>query len=168
MIVIWLGLMPIWRRISGSTPCPMEPKPIMIMRPLKPRYFLLEILRAAFFAISALPLPSIVGWSINGDGAFLKAPSVRFSAETRASDADRLERREAVEGNRRVGRRVGPGREDLDLVARLQRERQLVLRLLVEDIGRIAGRPGQHDRSHARAVARRAQAVLYALAHRLG
>src|SRR5437868_7330710 len=164
MMVIWAGLMPIWRRISGSTPWPIEPKPIMTMRPLKSRY----LLPATFFAIPAPLSPGLVrDWSINGDGAFLKAPSVRCDVE-QGLDADRLERGEAVEGDRRVGRRVGAGRQDLELVAGLQRQRQLVLGLLVEDVGRIAGRAGQHDRAETGAVARGAQAVLDALVHGLG
>src|SRR5215475_7343036 len=135
MIVIWLGLMPRWRKIRGSTPCPIEPKPIMTRRPLKSRCFF----HAGFLAIS-MPRWLDVG-SINGNGAFLKAPLVRLGVET-SLDADRLERREAVEGDRRVGRRVGAGRQDLDLVAGPQRQRQLVFGLLVQDVGRVAGRAG--------------------------
>jgi hypothetical protein len=47
--------MPIWRKISGSTPWPIEPKPIISMRPSNFRYFLLVALRALFFAISCSP-----------------------------------------------------------------------------------------------------------------
>jgi len=47
------------------------------------------------------------------------------------SDAVRPQRREAVEADRRVARRVCAGRQDLDLVADLEFERQLVLGLLV-------------------------------------
>jgi hypothetical protein len=34
-IVIWSGLMPTWRRISGRTPWPMLPKPTNTRRPGK-------------------------------------------------------------------------------------------------------------------------------------
>jgi hypothetical protein len=60
MMVIWLGLMPIWRKISGSTPWPIEPKPIMTMRPLNETYCLVRVaLRAVFFAMIASPIDGI-------------------------------------------------------------------------------------------------------------
>src|SRR5215213_9624681 len=103
MMVIWLGLIAIWRKISGSTPWPIEPKPTITMRPVNGTYFL----KAFFFDFLAMRRPcSLSERSINGDGAFLKAPSRRADVAP-ALDADRLERLEAVEGHRRVGRRVG-------------------------------------------------------------
>src|SRR6185437_15156636 len=83
------------------------------------------------------------------------------------SDAVCLERREAVEADRRVARRIGAGRQDLDLVADREIERQLVLGSLVEDVGAVAGRAGDHRRADG-AAARRPDAVLDALVHRLG
>ena len=56
MTVICSGLMSMCRKISGSTPWPIEPKPIMTMRPENEAYFLESFflpLRATFFAISA-------------------------------------------------------------------------------------------------------------------
>ena len=58
MTVICSGLMSMCRKISGSTPWPIEPKPIMTMRPENEAYFLESFflpLRATFFAISASP-----------------------------------------------------------------------------------------------------------------
>src|SRR5581483_11131843 len=85
-----------------------------------------------------------------------------------ASDAIGLERREAVEIDRAVARRVRAGAQDLDLVADLQVHRQAIGGLLVEDVGAVAGRAGEHDRAGRRAVARRRDRVLDALVHGLG
>jgi hypothetical protein len=57
MMVIWDGLMPIWRRISGSTPWPIEPKPIMTRRPLNETCLVLRRdFCAVFFAMIASPI----------------------------------------------------------------------------------------------------------------
>ena len=40
MTVICSGLMSMWRKISGSTPWPIEPKPIITMRPPNATCFL--------------------------------------------------------------------------------------------------------------------------------
>ena len=60
------------------------------------------------------------------------------------SDDVGLQRREAVEGDRRVGRRIGAGALDQHLVADLQADRQLIRLLLVQHVGRVAGRAGEH------------------------
>src|SRR5262249_31473654 len=143
MMVIWLGLMPRWRKIRGSTPWPIEPKPIMTMRPLKSRCFF----HAIFFAISVFRL---FDSGVDKRRRGLSQGPVATPRCQKSLNADRLERREAVEGDRRIGRRVGAGREDLDLVAGLERQRQLVLGLFVENVGRVAGRTRQHHRTHAR------------------
>ena len=73
MTVICSGSMAICRKISGSTPWPIEPKPIMTMRPGKEMSFFetfLETfldLRPTFFAI-CIPAFSRM-WSINSNGA---------------------------------------------------------------------------------------------------
>src|SRR5450759_1313808 len=84
------------------------------------------------------------------------------------SDVVGLQRREAVEGHRRVGRRVGAGALDQHLVADLQAHRQRVRLLLVQHVGRVAGRAGQHARAHGVGVPRRADRVADRLVHGLG
>src|SRR6185295_9049154 len=69
-----------------------------------------------------------------------------------------LEQRKPVE-SRRVAAGVGAGAQNLDAVAAGQAERELVERPLVQDVGAVAGRSGQHDRSGP-PPARRAQPVL--------
>ena len=59
---------------------------------------------------------------------------------------DRLQRREAVEGHRRVGRRVGAGALDQQLVTDLEGDRQQVWLLLVQDVRRVAGRACENAR----------------------
>src|SRR5579871_5389784 len=78
-----------------------------------------------------------------------------------------LERCEAVESDRCIGRRVGAGAFDQDLVADLQADRQLVRRFLVEHVHGVAGRTGQHARSGLTAVARRADGIADRLVHGL-
>src|SRR4051812_16789118 len=56
------------------------------------------------------------------------------------SDAIGLERREAVEIHRAVARRVGASRFDVDEVADREVERQLVIGILIENVGAVAGR----------------------------
>src|SRR4051794_2954943 len=60
------------------------------------------------------------------------------------SDHVALQRREAVEGDGGVGRGVGARASDQDLVADLERDRQPIGLLLVEHVGGVAGRPGEH------------------------
>src|SRR5580658_6232587 len=55
-----------------------------------------------------------------------------------------LQRREAVESDRRIGRRVGTGPFDQHFVADLKAYRQRVRHLFVEHVGRIAGRSCKH------------------------
>src|SRR3546814_8693153 len=55
-----------------------------------------------------------------------------------------------------------------DLVADLQRQRQQIGCLLVEHVGRIAGRPGQHAGAGLAAVAPAADRVADCLVHGLG
>ncbi len=81
--------------------------------------------------------------------------------------AVRLERRETVEAHRRVGRRVGPRRQELHVVARRQRERQVVVGLVVEHVDAVAGGSGEHDRTGRAAVVRRADPVADRLVGRL-
>src|SRR5882757_8231800 len=55
------------------------------------------------------------------------------------SDVNGLQRREAVEGDGGVGRRIRPGAHDQHLVADLQADREVVRLLLVEHVGRVTG-----------------------------
>src|SRR5262249_40198140 len=83
-------------------------------------------------------------------------------------DAVGLQWLEAVETHRRVHRRVGARGQDLDLVADLEVERQLVLGPLIEDVGAVAGGPCKHRWPQGPTVDGRADAVLDALVHGLG
>ena len=85
------------------------------------------------------------------------------------SDAVGPQRREAVEGDRRVGRRVGAGALDQHLVADRQRDRQVVGRLLVEHVG-ANRRSDRRPRTgvFASPVVRRARRIADRLVHRLG
>ena len=86
------------------------------------------LLRAEDFSSFATAMHSKLLSEISG----LTAGRLSRCRETAGcSDAVRPQRREAVEADRRVARRVGAGRQDLDLVADLEFERQLVLGLLV-------------------------------------
>src|SRR5690554_4576634 len=100
-MVICDRLMSIWRRISGSTPWPIEPKPIITMRPLKP----------AGFTCLAMESPP---YNEHRRG---QAPPALSTGIAEALDADRLQRREAVEIDGRIARGVGAGGEDFHLVA---------------------------------------------------
>src|SRR5436190_5018168 len=82
-------------------------------------------------------------------------------------DAIGPQRLKAVEAHRGIHRRIGPGGEDLDLVPRLEVERQLVLGPLVEDVGTVAGWSCQNRRPQCSAVGGRADPVLDALVHGL-
>src|SRR5260370_8604844 len=62
------------------------------------------------------------------------------------------QRRETVEGHRRVSRGIRAGALDQHLVADLERHRQRVRYLLVHHVGGIAGRAREHARRHFRAV----------------
>src|SRR3546814_3549812 len=84
----------------------------------------------------------------------------RQSAGPPRSDEILLERRKAVETDRRVGRGVRAGAEDFKLVADREAERQLITGTVIEHVHLIAGRPGEHDRTKRTAVLRRADAVL--------
>src|SRR5437764_7726386 len=83
-------------------------------------------------------------------------------------DAVGAQRRKAVEPDRGVARRVGAGRQDLDLVADLKPERQLIFGLLVQDIGTVAGRPGEDHRPRRPAPPRGLDAEFDPLADCLG
>src|SRR5579884_824889 len=86
----------------------------------------------------------------------LRAGLRRMSRPIRraASDAVGADRRETVEADRSVARGVGARRQDLDLVADFEPERQPVFGPLVENVGAVAGRPGEDHRPE-RAVATR-------------
>jgi hypothetical protein len=66
---------------------------------------------------------------------------------------------EAVEADAGVGGGVGTGREDVEVVAGGEGERQVVVGLVVEDVGGVAGRPGESDRSAWFGVVRSAYRV---------
>src|SRR5579864_9779741 len=68
-------------------------------------------------------------------------------------DVERLQRRKAVEGHGRVGRRIGAGAFDQHLVADLEAYRQRIRHLLVQHVGRIAGRAGEYARPELAAAA---------------
>src|ERR1700722_9965067 len=67
-----------------------------------------------------------------------------------------LQRREAVERHRRVGRGVGPSALDQHFVADLETDRQLVRLLLIAHVHRVAGRACEHAGTGLATVARRA------------
>ena len=62
-------------------------------------------------------------------------------------NVERFQRREAVEGHGRVGRRIGAGSLDQHFVADLKAHRQRIGQLLVQDVRRIAGRAGEYART---------------------
>src|SRR5215475_12467591 len=97
-----------WRTMSGIVQWPTEPKPIIRMRPPN-----------GFFFMSVAP-------SERGRRPWGAGPP--------SSDAVGLERREAVEADRRVARGIGAGGQDVDLVADRELERHQIGRLLVEDV----------------------------------
>src|SRR4051794_16801080 len=80
----------------------------------------------------------------------------------------RLQRRDAVEGDGGVGRGVGAGALDQQLVSDLERDRQRIRRLLVQHVHRIAGRACEDARRHLRAVVRGTNRVADRLVHGLG
>src|SRR3954453_16691664 len=83
-------------------------------------------------------------------------------------DVHRLQRREAVEAHRRIGRRVGAGALDQHLVADLEAYWELVRLPPVQHTGRVARRPGEHARAKLVAVPRCLDRVADRLVHRLG
>src|ERR1051325_8106502 len=64
-----------------------------------------------------------------------------------ALNAVGAQRREAVKADRGVACGIGPGRQDLDLVADFEAQRQPVFGPLIEDVGAVAGGPGDNHRS---------------------
>ena len=84
------------------------------------------------------------------------------------SDDVGLQRLEAVEGNGRIGRRIGARALDQNLVADRQRDRQGIHVLLVHHVGRIAGRTGEHAGLHLVSVMRGADRVADRLVHGFG
>src|SRR5262245_41478944 len=89
-------------------------------------------------------------------------------AGSRGSDVIGLQWRKSIEGHGRVGRRVGAGALDQDLVADLKTDRQHVWLLLVEHVDRVAGRTRQNARGGLAAVARRPDRVADRLVNGLG
>src|SRR6185295_18234762 len=92
--------------------------------------------------------------------------STENTADAPVLQAVGLEQRKPVE-SRRVAAGIGAGAENLDTVAAGQTQRELVHRPLVQDVGAVAGRSGQNDRSGPSPAAR-AQAVLDRFAERFG
>src|SRR5215510_7385338 len=84
------------------------------------------------------------------------------------SDVIGLQRREAVERHRRVGRRVSAGALNQHLVTDLQADREHVGLLLVQDVGGVAGRSRQHAGCQGVAVPRGADWIANRLVHGLG
>src|SRR6516165_1550949 len=84
------------------------------------------------------------------------------------SDMDRLKRREAVEGDGGIGRRVSTGALDEHLVADLEAYRQQIRLLLVENVRRVAARAGHNAGGERLAVPRGADRVTNRLVHGLG
>src|SRR5215471_57528 len=123
----------------------------------------------------AVPAPSLCRWRTTGSSPRRSGRSC-FPRSSRSPghgpalrlDAVGLQGLESVEAHRRVHRRIGARRENLDLVADLEVEWQLVLGLLVEDIGSVAGGTREHRRPHCPAVAGCADPVFNALVHGLG
>ena len=74
------------------------------------------------------------------------------------------QRREAVEPLAGIRRHIRAGGQQLHPIARRQRQRQPVVRLLVQDVRAVAGRAGDRHRPHRRAVMRRGDAILDRLA----
>src|SRR6187455_2196217 len=75
------------------------------------------------------------------------------------SDVIGLQRREAVECYRGVGRRIGAGPLDQHFVADLETDREHVWLLLVQHVGGIAGRSREHARCQRVAIPRGADRV---------
>src|SRR5450631_104109 len=73
----------------------------------------------------------------------------------------------SVEAHRGIAAGIGAGIQDLDTVAALEVEWHVVAGLLVENVGAVTGRTGEHDRSR-RSGTRRAQSILNALVERFG
>src|ERR1700690_3091183 len=124
---------------------------------------------------SADPAPSSCRWRTTGASPrrsgrswFPSSSPCRARRAPLRLDAVGLQGLEAVEAHRRVHRGIGPGGEDLHLVADLEVERQLVLGALVEDVGAVAGRSRKHRRPERPAIGGGADAVLDALVHGLG
>src|ERR1043166_3612362 len=97
---------------------------------------------------SAVPAPSSCRWRTtrstprrSGRSCFPRSSRSPAHGPPLRLDAIGLQRLEAVETHRRVHRRVRARGEDLDPVADLEVERQLVLGPLVEDVGAVASRP---------------------------
>ncbi|ENN87458.1 hypothetical protein RHSP_28371 [Rhizobium freirei PRF 81] len=95
-------------------------------------------------------------------------PRLITGAAISNSDDVSLQRVETVERHSRVGRGVGTGAFDQDLVADGERHRQRIEVLLVEHVGRIAGRTGNDAGLHLVAVAHRADRVADRLVHGFG
>src|SRR5712671_1835722 len=114
-------------------------------------------------ASTALPMRCCASWCRRW-----RARRPQPMPRSASSDAVGAQRRKPVEPDRCVARGVGAGREDLDLVADFEAERQPVLGVLVKNIGAVAGRPGQDYRSQRPGAPGRLDAVFDALPDRLG
>src|SRR5262245_60480747 len=133
------------RSMSGKVPLPMEPKPIITIGPSK---------RAWSGPLSAAAMLALI----------LVTPC---SAAVR-SDVVGLQRREAVERHRGVGRGVGAGTLDQHLVADLEADRQGIGLSFVHDVGRVAGRSRDHAGSEFVAVTRGTDRIPDRFVHGLG
>src|SRR5262245_1899426 len=79
-----------------------------------------------------------------------------------------LERDEAVEGDGRIGARIGSRLVDQHLSADGERHRQVIERLLVEHVGGIAGRPRDHARRLLIVIPPGEDRIADGFLHRLG
>src|SRR6185437_15453545 len=79
-----------------------------------------------------------------------------------------FKRREAVEADSRIGRRIGARSLDQHLTADLETDRQQIRLPFVKNIDRVAGRPGDDARLPFVIVERRAYWIADHLVHRFG
>src|SRR5271165_1955991 len=102
---------------------------------------------------AADPRPNSYEWGPGPTEQHWRCAVPGTRGEERSSDVIRLQRREAVEGDGRVSRRIRARSLDQHLVADLQADRQVVRLLLVHHVNRVAGRAGKHAGAEPVAVA---------------
>src|SRR5690348_7020029 len=113
--------------------------------------------------MTASPMRSCASWCRRW-----RARRARPMPRSASSNAIGAQRRKAVEADRCITRGIGASREDLDLITDGEAEWQLVLGLLIKNVGTVAGRAGQDYRTRGPAAPRRFDAVFDAFADRLG